>query len=240
MDMQGRKLSKRDGDVEVHAFRAAGYLPETLANFIALLGWNPGGDRERFTLAELTELFSPERIGKTNAKFDRDKLLAFNKDTVAGAKPDVLLAAFKDYLRLNETLIPSGDDALLRRLLEINEGFRTFQDIVAKCGVLFGPDDAYEYDAKAVKKVLQKADGAGFGVLDDAGRALAEVDWTHDALEEWLTAYCEAKEFGMGKVAQPLRVAVTGTTISPAIFDTLLILGKEKTLARVDRCLGLR
>jgi len=238
MDMQGRKLSKRDGDVEVHAFRAAGYLPEALLNFIALLGWRPGGNREKLSLDDLVELFGIDRIGKANAKFDRDKLVAFNTDAAAAADENRLLAGLRDYLSLNETTIPADDDALLRRLLEINKGFRTFGDIRAKCGVLFGPDDAFEYEDQAVKKVLQKNEGAGFAVLADLRAPLAACDWTAEALEKVLVDYGAAHELGMGKVAQPVRVAVTGTTISPPIFETLVLLGRDKTLARIDRCLA--
>ena len=240
LDMQGRKLSKRDGDVEVHAFRAGGYLPEAMVNFIALLGWRPGGNREKLSMDELIELFSVDRIGKANAKFDRDKLLAFNTDAAAEAPEDRLLAAFKDYLSLNDTLIPGDDDELLRVLIRANKGFRTFADIPAKCGVLFGPDDAFEYDQKAVKKVLRRNEGAGLAVLGDLREKLAACDWNADALEALIAGYCETNELGMGKVAQPIRVAVTGTTISPSIYDTLMILGKEKTLARIDRCLAIR
>jgi len=240
LDMQGRKLSKRDGDVEVHAFRRHGYLPEALVNFISLLGWRPDRQSEKFTRSELIELFSTDRIGKANAKFDRDKLLAFNTDATAAAGDDRLLAGFKDYLSLNDTHIPPGDDVLLGRLLSVNKGFRTFADIPAKCGVLFAPDDAFEYDDKAVQKVLAKGDGAGFAVLADLRQRLADCRWTAEALEALLVGYGQDNNLGMGKVAQPIRVAVTGTTISPAIFDTLGLLGRDKTLTRIDRCLAMR
>jgi len=238
MDMQGRKLSKRDGDVEVHSFRAAGYLPEVMVNFLALLGWNPGDQRERFSLQELIELFGVERLGKSNAKFDREKLLAFNTDAAAEASEDRLLAGFKDYLSLNETPIPSDDDDLLRTVLRASAGFRTFADIVAKCGVLFGPDNAYEFDPKAVKKVLEKNEGAGYEVLRELKATLGVCEWTEAALHKLLEDYCTARELGMGKVAQPIRVAVTGTSVSPGITDTLRMLGRERTLARIDRCLA--
>ncbi len=238
-DMQGRKLSKRDGDVEVHAFRQAGYLPETLLNFIALLGWNPGGDREKLTLDDMIELFSIDRIGKANAKFDRAKLLAFNTDAVAAATPERLLAGLKDYLSLNDTLIPRDDD-VLRQLLAACPGLRTFADIPAKCDVLFAPDDAYEYDADAVAKVLTRNDGQGLAVLRALRPRLAECEWTEAALEEIVKAECEKMSVGMGKVAQPIRVAVTGRTVSPPIFETLMILGRDKALARIDRCLSAR
>lgn len=239
MDMQGRKLSKRDGDVDVHSFRRHGYLPEALLNFIALLGWSPGGDVEKLTLAEMIRHFSPERIGKTNAKFDRAKLLAFNTDAVAAATPERLLTCFKDYLTLNETPIPMGDDDLLRHLLAANTGFRTFADIVAKVAVLFGPDDAFEYDEKAVEKNLRKGDNTGLAVLADLQARLASVEWTVPALHQLIDDYCKEKNLGMGKVAQPLRVAVTGNTISPPIADTLVFLGQGKTQARLARALKL-
>jgi glutamyl/glutaminyl-tRNA synthetase len=278
--MQGRKLSKRDGDVEVHSFRVAGYLPETLVNFIALLGWSPPGDREKMTLAEMIELFSIDRIGKSNAKFDRAKLLAFNTDACATATPERLLACFKDFLSLNETPFPKGDDKMLAHLLAICHGFRTFADVVTKAGALFGPDDAFTYEAKAVDKVLRKNDGfavlaevramlAGMGSREEplpSGRGSPETErplpsgrgslggqegvcpltdvrgslFSREAIQKAMDDFVAAKGLGMGKVAQPLRVAVTGTTISPGIAETLEILGKDKTLARIDRCLRLK
>ena len=239
MDMQGRKLSKRDGDVDVNSFRLAGYLPQTLVNFISLLGWSPGKDLERFSLQELVELFSVDRIGKANAKFDREKLLAFNTAACAAAAPDCLLASFKDYLSINNTPIPTDDDNLLTCLLEINKGFRTFADIIAKCCVLFEANDSFDYDPKAVKKVLQKNEGAGFAVLTELRQVLANCEWQAQALEPVISEYCQRKELGMGKVAQPVRVAVVGRTLSPQIIDTLMILGRDNTLARIDRCLQL-
>jgi len=240
LDMQGRKLSKRDGDVDVQSFRRHGYLPEALANFIALLGWRPAGDREKLTLEEMVAAFDVARIGKANAKFDREKLLAFNTDAAAAAGEDRLLAGFRDYLALNDTPIPAGDEALLRRLLAANRGFRTFADIVAKCGVLFVPADAFQYDDKAVQKVLRRNDGEGFAVLAELRAPLAQCEWSAEALGKVLAEHCERTGLGMGRVAQPIRVAVTGTTISPPIYDTLLLLGRGGTLARVDRCLALR
>ncbi len=241
MDMQGRKLSKRDGDVDVFSFRKAGYLPEALVNFIALLGWRPGGDREKMTMQELIEAFSVEGIGKANAKFDRAKLLAFNTDAIAAASEDRLLAGLKDYLSLNETPIPAGDDNLLRVIIRACAGFRTFADIPAKCGVLFTADDAFEYDAKAIEKVMAKGGNAGFLVLEELCPLLASVEnWTSDGLHQMLDEFCQVRGLGMGKVAQPIRVAVTGSTISPSIYETLAILGKDKSLARIDRCLKLK
>jgi glutamyl-tRNA synthetase len=239
LDTAGRKLSKRDGAVDVNAFRTAGYLPEALVNFIALLGWRPSGNRERLTLEELIELFSLDRIGKANARFDRDKLLAFNTAAVAAAAPDRLLAAFQDFLSINETPFPREDEATLARVLKVCAGFRTFPDVVAKAGILFAPDESVAYDEQAVKKVLAKNEGEGWKMLQTLRPLLADCQWTFAALETLLNGVMQQTGAGMGKVAQPLRVAVTGTTVSPAIVDTLELLGRDKTLARIDRCLKM-
>jgi len=239
LDMEGRKLSKRDGAVEVHAFRAAGYMPEVLVNFIALLGWRPAGDREKLSMDELVELFSVDRIGKANAKFDRDKLLAFNTDALAAADEDRLVEAFHDFLTLNETVIPTGDEQLLRRLLRACRGLRTFRDVVDKCEVLFAADEAVQYDPKAVKKVLARKDGEGVAVLAELRDKLREVSWELEALKGLIEEYCRRKHLGMGRVAQPLRVAVTGSTVSPSIYDTLLLLGRDRALSRIERCLAV-
>jgi glutamyl-tRNA synthetase len=239
LDMRGRKLSKREGDVEVRSFREAGYLPEALMNFVALLGWSPGGDVEKMSRVELIDSFSLDRLTRVNAKFDRDKLLAFNTVAAATVGEERLVQAFRDYLSVNPgDQIPAENSNLLETLLKANKGFRTFRDISNKSRVLFVPDDDFEYEDKAVKKVLAGGDGAGFVMLADLRPVLAETSWDTKALTTLLERVCSEKEVGMGKVAQPIRVAVAGRTVSPGIVDTLLILGREKTLARIDRCLA--
>jgi len=241
LNMQGKKLSKREGDVHVYAFRAAGYLPEVMVNFVALLGWSPGEDREKMTLDEMVELFRLDDVSRSAAKFDRDKLVAFNTQAVAEALPDRLLAGMKDYLDCSETSTASADDETLAALIRANAGFRTFRDVDAKSRCLFVADDEIVYDPKAVKKVLAKGDGAGYAMLSDLRDRLATLDdWSDESIETLLKAVMEAKSLGMGKVAQPLRVAVSGGTISPSIFETLALLGQPRTLARIDRCLAAR
>ncbi len=238
VDMGGRKLSKRDGAVDVHSFRAAGYLPEALVNFIALLGWNPGGDREKFTLEELVQIFDVSRIGRANPKFDREKLLAFNTQAIASRPPEELLPALKDYLSLNSSRIPTADDRLLLQLIRCCRGMRTFADLRAKCEVLFGPDDAYAFEPAAVEKHLAAGEPSGYAALRELSEALRECPWSVEAIEKTIRAYCERRGLKLERAAQPLRIAVTGTTVSPPIFDTLFFLGKEKTLARIARCLA--
>lgn len=234
-----KALAVRVPEIEIHDFRRSGYLPEVLNNFIALLGWSPGNGREKFTLAELCELFSLERVGKTNARFDRDKLLAFNTAAIEAASPARKLAAFRDWLSVSEPgPLTNLDDVLLTRLIECCQGFRTFPDIEFKAGILFAPDDAVRYDEKAVKKWLLKDDGQGQRILSELGTQLSGLpDWSTGTLDALVRGYAEQRGLELGKVAQPLRVAVTGTTISPQIADTLALLGRERTLARIARAL---
>ncbi len=256
-NMDGSKMSKRDKEkalkaglqppeIEVHDFRAAGYLPEAVVNFISLLGWSPGQDREQFDLDQMVALFSVQRVGKTNSKFDREKLLSFNTDWAAKLPPERLLAAFKDYLTVNRSAAPAfksaleQDDEAMAEVLRACRGFRTFADVIKKAGFLYMDDDAVRYDPKAVKKVLAKNEGEGHAMLADLSTRLGELsDWSPPALEAFLQGVCSEKDVTLGKVAQPLRVAVSGTTISPSIHDTLALLGKEQTLARVARCLDV-
>jgi glutamyl-tRNA synthetase len=228
-------------EVEIHDFRRAGYLPEVVVNFIALLGWSPGGDREKMTLEEMCALFSLERIGRTNARFDREKLLAFNADALAAASRERRLAGLRDFLAVG----PPGPlrdlpDETLLRLLDMNPTPRTFSDIRAKTEMLFVPDEALTYDRQAVEKVLLKGGGAGLSTLHEARALLAGVsDWSAAELERVIRGLAESRGLRLGNVAQPIRVAVTGGTISPPIFDTLALLGRERTLARIDRAIRL-
>ena len=251
----GTKMSKRDKEkaiaagkqppeIDVHDFRTSGYLPEAVLNFIALLGWSPGDDREFFDLGELTRLFSIERVGKTNAKFDREKLLSFNTTWATRVSPARLLKAFKDFLQCAAGVpakMRSADDAQLAEILRVCAGFRTFTDVAAKAKFLFVDDDAIEFDAQAVAKNLQKNENSGFVMLGNIKTRLESLtSWTPADIDQALQAICAETGSGMGGVAQPLRVAVTGSTVSPAIGETLAMLGKEKTMRRITRCLDQR
>ncbi|MFH1419396.1 MAG: glutamate--tRNA ligase [Planctomycetota bacterium] len=226
-------------EIDVHDFRAAGYLPEALGNFLNLLGWSGGDDREFFPREDAVKAFSVERVIKSNAKFDREKLLSLNTDWAAAMAPERLLAALKDWGEVSGSAMAALDDATARCVLSACKGFRTFRDVENKAGALFVPDAELAYDAKAVQKVLAKNDGAGCAMLE---RLLPELEaaepWTAEALESFFTAFCERHGTKLGEVAQPVRVAVAGKTISPAIGETLVLLGKEKTLARIRACLS--
>jgi glutamyl/glutaminyl-tRNA synthetase len=226
-------------EILVHDFRKNGYLPEALLNFLALLGWSPGGDRERMSMEEMVQLFSLDRIGKSNPKFDRSKLLSFNTEAVAAAPADRLVRAFRDYLSVNpESPLNVSDDAALARLLQMKKGFRLLREVDEASRFLFTADEQITYTPEAVEKVLNKQNGKS--VLAELRPLLAGVSsWTAASLDGAVKGYAERTGLGLGKIAQPLRVAVSGSTISPPIFESLEMLGRERTLARINRCLTI-
>jgi glutamyl-tRNA synthetase len=227
-------------EILVHDFRRNGYLPEVLLSFLALLGWSPGGDKERMSVEEMMRLFSMEDIGKSNAKFDREKLLAFNTEACGAATPQRLLAAMRDYLSVNPgSPLNGADDAALARVLRIKPGFHILREVEEQSRFFFLSDEQIVYDAEAVEKVLRKNAGQGAAALREIRQVLAGAgEWTAGGLEAAVKQYCDSKQLGLGKVAQPIRVAICGTTISPPIFQSLEFLGKTRTLGRIERCLA--
>jgi glutamyl-tRNA synthetase len=228
-------------EVLVHEFRANGYLPEVMLNFLALLGWSPGGDKERMSVEEMISLFSLDRIGQANAKFNREKLLAFNTEACAAATPERLLAAMRDYLGVNpDSPLNQATDDELTRVLHMNTGMRVLREVDEKSRFLCRGDEEIEYQGDAVEKVLRKNEGQGLKALKDVRDLFVAVEaWNGIALEEVVKKYCETSGMGLGKVAQPIRVAVSGTTVSPPIFETLEFLGREKAIRRIKRCIEI-
>lgn len=226
-------------EIDVHDFRLSGYLPEALVNFVALIGWSPGGgDREIFTRQEMIEGFAFDRINKTAGRFDREKLLAMSTLYCAEAAPARLLEAFRDWARVSGSPMGNLDDAVLGESLRVCKGFRTFRDVENKAGALFVPDEQLQYDAEAVRKVLEKKEGQGYAMLRLLPPLLQTLEpWTADAIDAAIKELCEKENLKLGDVAQPLRVAVSGKTISPAIGETLVLLGRERTIRRVSCCL---
>ncbi len=223
-------------EIQIHDFRASGYLPEVLVNFIALLGWSAGDDREKYTLAELCAAFSAERVGKTNARFDRQKLLNFNTTALAAAGSERRLRGLRDYLAVNaDSPLAALADDVLSPLLAMCEGIRTFRDVETKCNALFIADEALAYDEDAIAKHLRKNESAGFTLLAAVRTELDAVEgWSAGELERVIREYAERSGQKLGNVAQPLRIAITGGTVSPPMFETLALLGRQKSLARID------
>ena len=223
-------------EINVVDFFKSGYIPEAMVNFLALLGWSTGDQREVMPLEELIQSFDITRLTKSNSLFDRGKLVAYNTEHLKMLPKEKLLAHFKAYLKVVDSPVAKADDETLLRLIKICEGARTLADIEHKTKFLFTADDRIEYDEKAVQKVLLKDNGlAMLKLVRDKLAAMPEL--TEQGIEDMLRALAEVHKVGLGKVAQPLRVAITGSTISPPIFDSVQLLGKEKTLTRIDNTL---
>ena len=220
-------------EINIVDFFRSGYLPETLVNFLALLGWNPGDQREIMTTEELVRAFDPSRLTKSNSLFDRKKLLAFNMEHLRIEPRERVLAHLKAYLKEMNSPLLAADDATLLRIMQLCDGARTFDDIERKSAFVFVDDSRIEFDEKAVGKILLK--DHALDILQRVREELARMDqFTEQAIEEMLRGLAEEKQVGLGKVAQPLRVALCGTTISLPIFDSVSMLGKERTLRRID------
>ncbi|MDD5326671.1 MAG: glutamate--tRNA ligase [Phycisphaerae bacterium] len=220
-------------EINVVDFFKSGYLPETMVNFLALLGWNPGGDREIMSLKELIDCFDISRLTKTNSLFDRNKLIAFNTEHLRTEPREKILAYFKDYIEVIKSPLAKADDSTLTKIIELCAGARTLADIDHKSRFLFIDNSQIKYDEKAVKSVLLKHDG--LAILKIIRDKFADMEkFTAENIESALRNLAEEKSLGLGKVAQPLRVALCGGTVSLPIFDAACILGKEKTLERID------
>ncbi|MEM7754124.1 MAG: glutamate--tRNA ligase [Planctomycetota bacterium] len=229
-------------EIDVEDFRAAGYLPEVLNNFLSLLGWNPGGDVERFDMDFLLEKFGTDRIGKSNAKFDREKLIAFNADTIQHHMSDDGFAQrwLEWAVRFDETLAAWAHADESRWLIAAKAArprAKTLADAAAAIAFARIGDDAFDYDSKAVKKGLLKGEPNGLSVLPDL-RSLLEMTepWSPESIDTAIHDFAGARKLGLGKVAAPLRVAITGTAVSPPLGETLALLKRESALARISRC----
>jgi glutamyl/glutaminyl-tRNA synthetase len=236
-------------EIDVEDFRAAGYLPEVLCNFLALLGWNPGlknddgTDLERFDSTFLAEHFETDRIGKTQSKFDRDKLLAFNADTIQHTLTDDEFAAlWLDWAEnFDEDLAAWAREDSTRWSIAAAAArprTKTLRDARDAIAFAFIKTDTISYDENAVKKFIRKGEPTGLETLAKLRPVIAAIEpWTPQAIDATLAAFAETNTLGMGKVAQPLRIALTGTGVSPGLGHTLTLLTRETALARIDRAL---
>jgi glutamyl-tRNA synthetase len=223
-------------EINIVDFFRSGYLPETMVNFLALLGWNPGDNREIMPVGELIEAFDLSRLSKANSLFDRKKLLAFNTEHIKMTPPEKVLEHFRRYLEAADSPVKNADDERLLKIIKLCQGTRTLVDMERKSRFLFLDNNEIQYDEKAVEKVLLKGDGLGFlAIVRDKLAAMEQL--TEQGVEGMLRCLAEEKQVGLGKVAQPLRVAICGTTVSLPIFESVQMLGKENTISRIDATL---
>jgi len=240
-----RELGLRLPEVDVEDFRRSGYLPETLINYLSLLGWSPGGDLEQFDSDVLVERFALERLVKSPAKFDRGKLLAFNLVRLQGLTVEAFTERLREYCReYAPEFVERLSDEGFRLMAEANhERSKTLADPLETSRFLIEPDEAIVHErGKPVRKAMEKGDPCGWDHLERVRGVLEGLDeWTVASLEEAVRADAETHAEGkLGAIAQPLRIAVSGGTVSPPIFDVLALLGRDSVIARIDRFLQRR
>ncbi len=226
----GAKLSKRHGALGVDAYREMGYLPEAVLNYLVRLGWAHGDD-EIFSIEQAIEWFGLEAVGRGASRFDFAKLENLNGHYLREGDNDRLTGLVAERLGV------SDDAAAVARINGLMDGLKERAKTVielADSATFLVASRPLSMNAKAAKLV----DGDAKGVLAGVHAALAALQsWDAESTDAAVRAYAESNELKLGKVAQPLRAALTGSNMSPGIFDVLVALGREESLARIDDCL---
>ncbi len=238
MGQDNAKLSKRNGEVSIAWYRDKGFLPEAICNYLALLGWSPGDDRENVTMKELTELFTVEKVHSSPARFDMKKLEAINGDKIRALTIDEFLDWSLPFLTKAGVITGSADEIALVKLALplIQERIIMLSEVPAMLKFLFVKNFAVEADS-----VTKITDDASKQVLQ---RSLKELEplatWNHDSIEAALRSSL-IEEMGLKpRIAfGAVRIATTGSTISPPLFESMELLGKEASLARIRAGLEL-
>jgi glutamyl-tRNA synthetase len=224
----GAKLSKRHGAVDIREYREQGYLPEAMLNYLVRLGWSHG-DQEIFTLDEMVRLFDIEAVNQSASAFNPEKLLWINQQHIIAAPVERLGRELVPYLKEAGLDPTDGPDPV-----HVAEGFReraeTLQHMAASARYCYEDFDAIE--PSTVKKHLRPVILEPLQAVRDN---LAELpDWTEEAIARAIEDTAESFEIKMGKLGQPIRVAVTGGGVSPPIDVTVCLVGRERTLRRLD------
>jgi len=226
----GAKLSKRHGAVNVMQYRDDGYLPHALLNYLVRLGWSHG-DQEIFSREQMIELFRIEDVNTSAARFDPDKLGWINQQYLKNDDPASIAPHLEWQLRAIG-IDPATGPAAADVVVALRERAQTLREMAEKAAVWYRP--LQEYDAKAVAKHLAGAAPA----LEAVREQLAGLDgWSPESIDAALRAAAVALDLGMGKVAQPVRVAITGTAVSPSIEQTVYLAGRDEALRRIDAAL---
>jgi glutamyl-tRNA synthetase len=237
----GQRLSKRNGVVSVNWYRDEGFLPEAICNYLALLGWSPGENRESFTLAEMAAEFDLARVNKNAAQFDVRKLEAINGDKIRALEPAEFVSRITPFLQ-RAGLVTDPPVAAQQQLVTaagplIQQRISRLTEAVGMLGFLLVSDADFAVDADDAAKTLTAESGR---VLQAAEAALAGTEpWTADAIKAALT-HALVDELGLKpRVAfAPVRVAVTGRRVSPPLYESVELLGRERTLHRISLALA--
>jgi glutamyl-tRNA synthetase len=225
-----KRLSKRTGAASVEELRAMGILPEALFNFLILLGWSPGEDREQFSREEAEAEFDLSEVHLSAAIFDYEKLLWLNGLYLSSNPIATVMQHLQEHLSF-----PVDDLDRLERIVELHRTRpRTLVDLAGAIRFYFVPDDAIEYEPQAAKKHLKGEDLPSH--LQALLESYGELDpWTIESTEQTLRSVAESAGVSAGKLIHPLRLAVTGSGASPPIFDVLVEVGRERTISRLER-----
>jgi glutamyl-tRNA synthetase len=237
--LDGKKLSKRHGATAVGDYQHEGLLPQAMLNFLALLGWSPGGDREVMSLAEMTELFSPEGLQRKAAIFDPKKLEWMNGQhmsmmPLADLEPVVTRAIVASGLA-TETQLTERHDWYVQLVDLLRVRARIVDDIVRQAAPYFADD--ITYDSEAVAKQWKDRDAASAILVSTRDALAAAASWDAATLEAELRSLADKHGISGGKLFQPLRVALTGLTVSPGIFDVLVMQGRDRAIRRLEQAI---
>lgn len=227
----GRRMSKRHGAVAVTEYRQQGYLPHALLNYLVRLGWSHG-DQELFSVDEMISLFDIRDVHKSAAVFDPDKLLWVNYEYMKSATLDELKDHSKPYF--HDAGIDIDCQQNWRAVLQANQDrSKTLVELVQRSRFFFMAPE--EYEEKAVRKHFK---GPVLGVLENVRDRFRKLEpWDAERIHEVIHSVAESLSLGLGKVAQPVRIALAGESISPPIDQTLAILGKQETLERLEKAI---
>lgn len=238
VNAERQKLSKRHGDVSVQDFTEKGYLPQALVNFVAFLGWNPGDDREIFTLPQLVQEFSLERVSKSSAVFNEEKLLWYNKEYLKTMDLDELARKALPFF-INAGVEFSKDTVEKNDLPKIvaleRERVSRLTDIPAAVGYIFAKKLVYEPELLIWKKDTREGSKAKLEKLLEQLQGIEKSKWTKENLEKNITEWISQNGFTFGDVLWPMRVALAGQKNSPGPFEIAEVLGKEKTIERIQK-----
>jgi glutamyl-tRNA synthetase len=233
LDEHGAKLSKRTGAADVMQYRDAGYLPHALLNYLVRLGWSHG-DQEIFSIEEMQRLFELKDVNAKASRLDPAKLGWLNQQYLKNDDPADVARHLEWHLRQCGFDLSAGP-APADVVVALRDRVQTLRDMAERASVWFRPLE--RYDDAAVAKHLKA--GADTPLRDARERLAALPEWTVEAIGAALQATAEALGLGMGKVAQPMRVAITGTQVSPDIAHTVYLAGREEALRRIDAAIAL-
>lgn len=235
MGEDGSRLSKRHGHTSVGEYQEIGYLPEAVFNFLSLLGWSPGEDKELMPQDEIISRFSIERVKDKPAQFNLKKLTWMNSHYLKHLPTESLYRLCKPYLEKAGYRLSAFPETKIATLIDLyRERIKVISEITEVTRFFF--EDKINYQAEAADKFVRTADGQQ--VLTMIRDGIAPVsEFNAISLEPILRRVAENKGLKFQGVAQPLRVALTGTTVSPGIFEMMELLGKERVLNRINSCL---